>query len=112
MHEENPTVIRLALHFPGQHRVLFNPTEEMDVIVVRGQNKGITLTGFFECCSNNGYARSLTYQQFPEKFVWHAQQKRWTERQRGFAIDHVYFATPNSDERFYLRLLLTTVKGP
>ena len=32
-------------------------------------------------------------------------------RQRGFAIGRMYFASPNSGERFYLRLLLTVVKG-
>ncbi|GAB2302009.1 hypothetical protein Dimus_038788 [Dionaea muscipula] len=112
MHEENPSVMRLALHLPGEHRVLFNPEEDMDAIVARGQNERTTLTGFLNRRSNNEYARAFTYQQFSEKFVWHADQKHWTERQRGFAIGRLYFATPSSGERFYLRLLLTIVKGP
>ena len=36
----------------------------------------------------------------------------WTRRQKGHSIGRMYFASPNSGERFYLRLLLTVVKGP
>ena len=36
----------------------------------------------------------------------------WTCRKKGYSIGRMYFASPNSGERFYLRLLLTVVKGP
>ncbi|PIA65621.1 hypothetical protein AQUCO_00100850v1 [Aquilegia coerulea] len=36
----------------------------------------------------------------------------WTPRQDKFSIGRMYFANPNSGERFYLRLLLTVLKGP
>lgn len=32
-------------------------------------------------------------------------------RKRGFAIGRMYFVAPNCGERFYLRMLLTVVKG-
>ena len=36
----------------------------------------------------------------------------WKPRQRGYAIGRMYFASLNCGEKFYLRLLLTVVKGP
>ena len=36
----------------------------------------------------------------------------WMLRLKGYSIGRIYFASPNSGERFYLRLLLTVVKGP
>jgi hypothetical protein len=37
--------------------------------------------------------------------------KKWTPRQQGFAVGRMYFASPSSGERFYLRTLLTVAKG-
>jgi hypothetical protein len=71
-----------------------------------------TLTGFFACCASNEAARDFTYQEFPQHFVWNKTQKIWTPRQKGNTIGRMYIASPNSGERFYLRLLLTVVKGP
>src|SRR6202050_3360675 len=39
------------------------------------------------------------------------KKKKWTLRQQGFAIGRMYFASPSSGEHFYLRTLLTIVKG-
>jgi hypothetical protein len=43
--------------------------------------------------------------------VWNKKSYKWTKRQRGFAIGRMYYAHPSSGERFYIRLLLTVVKG-
>ncbi|XP_057482346.1 uncharacterized protein LOC130769157 isoform X2 [Actinidia eriantha] len=112
LHEEFPTVVRLALHLPGMHHVVFDETESMGSIISRAERKMSTLTGYFACCASNEAARAFTYQEFPQHFVWHKTQQIWTPRQRGYAIGRMYFAAPNSGERFYLRLLLTIVKGP
>jgi hypothetical protein len=53
----------------------------------------------------------LTYGDFPTKFVWHAQQQVWKEQKSKFAISRLYNAHPSSGERYYLRMLLNTVKG-
>lgn len=112
MHQEFPPVIRLVVHLEGKHHVCYNPSEPIAAILNRAEDQQTTLTGFFACCSTNDLARTLTYQQFPKHFVWQKKEQLWTERQRGFAIGRMYFASPNEGERFYLRLLLTVVEGP
>ncbi|KAG5550191.1 hypothetical protein RHGRI_015221 [Rhododendron griersonianum] len=112
MHEEIPTVVRLALHLPGKHNSLFNTEESMHDIVARAEQEITTLTGFFAYCQANEYARAFTYQEFPQHFVWIKSEKRWKPRERGFAIGRMYFVSPNAGEIFYLSLLLSVVRGP
>jgi hypothetical protein len=57
-------------------------------------------------------ANDVLYQDFPSKFVYDKKAHKWKPRQRGFAIGRMYYAQPTAGERFYLRLLLTAVKGP
>ena len=54
---------------------------------------------------------NLLYQDYPSKMVWHKDDYKWTNRERGFAIGRMYHAHPTSGERYYLRLLLTSVRG-
>ncbi|KAL5730296.1 hypothetical protein ACHQM5_003135 [Ranunculus cassubicifolius] len=112
MHEEWPNVVRLALHLPGMNRIPYNINETPEEILARAENEKTTLTAFFKYYADNPDATPYTYQEFPEHFVWHKNEKMWTTRDKGFAIGRIYFANPNSGERFYLRLLLTIVKGP
>ena len=83
----------------------------MDSIISRAEHQSSTLTAFFFFFSSNPTARAFTYQEFPQYFVWNVTLKIWTPRQRGYAIGPMYFVCPNSGERFYLRLLLTIVRG-
>ena len=58
-------------------------------------------------------AQELTYQEFPQKFVYDEGKKEWHIRKQGFALGRMYFVPPKSgDELFYLRTLLAVVKGP
>ena len=111
MHQEVPSIMRLDLHLPGMHGVVFNPAESLDAIRSRAANPKSTLTGFFDYYASNPDAPAFTYQEFPQYFVW-KNSKFWNPRQQGYAIGRMYFANPNCGEKFYLRLLLTVAKGP
>ncbi|KAG5561267.1 hypothetical protein RHGRI_004335 [Rhododendron griersonianum] len=111
MHEELPTVTRLTIHLPGMHQFVYNPADSPETIRNRAAQEVSTLTRFFSWYASNKDAEKYTYQEFPQYFVWKSNQY-WSPRVMGYAIGRMYFASPNCGELFYLRLLLTVVKGP
>ncbi|KAG5545929.1 hypothetical protein RHGRI_018181 [Rhododendron griersonianum] len=111
MHEELPTVTRLTIHLPGMHQFVYNPADSPETIRNRAAQEVSTLTRFFSWYASNKDSEKYTYQEFPQYFVWKSNQY-WSPRVMGYAIGRMYFASPNCGELFYLRLLLTVVKGP
>jgi hypothetical protein len=115
IHDQTPSVTRLQVHLPGQHMVVFDPDEDAAAIIARASHERTTLTAYFEANADDGAlgmeARKYTYQEFPQHFVWRVQEKKWAIRQRDFSIGRMYFVPPTAGERFYLRTLLTVVKG-
>ncbi|MCH91516.1 helicase-like protein, partial [Trifolium medium] len=57
-------------------------------------------------------ARKLTYGQFVTKFTYSKKNKCWTPRKKGFKIGRLIWVPPTTGELFYLRMMLTVVKGP
>ena len=112
IHHQEPAVMSLQVHLPGQHMVVFNANETLDVVTSRAQQQKTMLTAFFELNRTDPAAHDHTYQQLPLFFVWDRRVKKWKRRQRGSTIGRMYFVSPTAGERFYLRTLLTTVKGP
>ena len=111
MHAQKPTVYRLPVHLEDQQLVYFNADDNVDEVLERGATKETPLTAWFKINQSNPQARNTTYQNFPRTWVYNNKNKSWKERQRGDAIGRMYFASPSSGERFYLRLLLTVVPG-
>ncbi|XP_052197200.1 uncharacterized protein LOC127804380 [Diospyros lotus] len=68
LHAKMPTVIRLALHLPGIHRVVFNPEESLETIQSRVGQQMSTLTGFFAYCASSEDECPFTYQEFPQHY--------------------------------------------
>ena len=56
-------------------------------------------------------AHDYLYQEFPKKFIWHKGQAVWKIRQQYKAIGRMYTIPIFAGEAFYMRLLLTVVKG-
>lgn len=104
------------MHLPGYHFVTFDPEEPQERILTRIAEEKTTLTAFFKANMDlemAPIAQRLTYQEFPQKFVYHEWDKKWRIRKNGFALGRMYFVPPSTgDERFYLRTQLTVVKGP
>nr|XP_043638209.1 ATP-dependent DNA helicase PIF1-like [Erigeron canadensis] len=48
----------------------------------------------------------------PTKFVWNASIKKWTPRQKGYAIGRLHYVPVKTGDLYYLRILLNKVKGP
>ena len=113
MHEELPNVVCLQVHLLQQQMITWNAetVANLQDIVDNQAEKDTNLTGYFRANELYPEAKDLLYQNFPSKFVWIPKQRKWQPRQQKFALGHMYYAHPNSGERFYLRTLLTSVEG-
>ena len=115
VHGQVPSVVRLQIHLPGQHMIIFNPNENIDTIFTRASHERTTLTAYFEANASSTdlgiEARKYTYQEFPQHFTWKPDVKSWAIRKKDSAIGRMFFVPPTAGERFYLRTLLTVVKG-
>jgi hypothetical protein len=70
------------------------------------------LTEWFVCNRNNPSGRSLTYVEFPSMWCQDENDRSWKPRQdRKGKIGHLYYVHPSVGEKYYLRMLLLTVKG-
>ena len=112
MHSESPSVYRLPVHLEDQQLVYYNADDDVDEVLGRGALKKTPLTEWFKANETYPDARNTAYQDFPKKWVYVKEAKKWKPRERGPpAIGRMYFASPSQGERFYLRMLLTTVTG-
>ena len=63
---------------------------------------------------NNKYieeGRHLIYPDYCDMFVWNKSEKKWTKRKNNTAVSRMVFVSPIEGERYYLRMLLTQIKG-
>lgn len=117
LHDRDPSVVRLQIHLEGQHMVTFRPDDSVEAVRERAESEKTTLTAFFDANKATGevgdLARSLAYHEFPKRFTWNPSSRKWTVRQANFnTIGRLYFISPTAGELFYLRTLLTAVRGP
>ena len=67
---------------------------------------------FFLYNNEHEDGREYLYQQFPTHYTYDEKQKTWHKRKKGIAIGRMYNCNPFMGEKYYLRMLLTTVRGP
>ncbi len=111
MHEGTPSITRLAVHEHGMHQVMYNESASIFETINSKQNQKTTLTEYFQANIDYPLARKVTYMEFPSVFTWSNGTKKWTIRQRGCCVERLYFVSPSTGERYFLRTLLTKVKG-
>ncbi|CAL1403778.1 unnamed protein product [Linum trigynum] len=106
-----PSVVRLGVHLDGQQKVSYK--KQSNVRNVLGNpNAGKThLTEWFALNRRDPEARKLTYSQIPNKYTWLADCKEWDTCKRGFAIGRVAYVSPSSGDVFFLRIMLSKVRG-
>ena len=112
MQKQVPHIICLQVHLPWEQSVIFDPQNPPNP---DDDKKDTTLMGWFNAnatAAEGSETLDILYQNFPSKMVLNAKEHKWTERQREiFAIGRIYYVHPSVGEHFYLRLLLTYVKG-
>ena len=68
-------------------------------------------TKWFEANKEHLEANSLTYVEFPRDLIWVREEKKWKCRKQQVCIGRLPYAHPNSGKHYYLRMLLTKVRG-
>ncbi|CAN6997035.1 unnamed protein product [Brassica oleracea var. botrytis] len=111
IHHNQPSVMKLTLHLPGEHNLVVEEGKSLSDILSEDGIEKTMLTAYFMANQKYEEARELTYIQFPSRFVYHSGEKTWTPRKQGTAIGRIIYAHPASGDRYYLRILLNVVKG-
>ena len=105
-----PSVQRLAVHLPNEQHVTFRANQTNEEIL-QAANKDTTLTAWFRLNRTNRNAHQLTYDQVPSHFTWDKKALRWKRRKMGKRVGRMVFLSPAQGEVYYLRLLLTQLRG-
>jgi hypothetical protein len=112
MHDHKRSVVRLAVHEQDTYTVTYDPLEETYEDILSREDT--SLSAFFEVCAKYpDLTANLLYPDAPSKFVLKTTdaKKVWEIRQKGDAVGRVYFGTPSTRERYYVRMLLYHVPG-
>ncbi|XP_022030654.1 uncharacterized protein LOC110931576 [Helianthus annuus] len=112
VHYRYPSVMRLPFHLPGQQNVVFSCDDDIEDVLHKPQVNSSIFLEWMKMNNSKPEARELTYVQFPSKYVWKLKDRCWQPRQNYVVIGRIYSASPSLGEAYYLRILLTKVKGP
>ena len=81
-------------------------------MVEREKEKLNKLEAFFQLNTVDAKARAYTYDEIPQHFVRNDTLRKWTTRKRGQQIRRLSYTHHSSGEVWYLRMLLTKIRGP
>ena len=108
----SPSVLQLQLHLPNMHTVAFKAYENLEEVVARPSSSKSMLTEYFEMNRKFPEARKWLYREFPEHYRWISGKKKWqTRKTKRIQIGRLVYAHPAEGERYYLRVLLSHVRG-
>jgi hypothetical protein len=111
-HGRKPAVERMFFHMVGEKAIYFTDHSRMENVLEKASVTESMFTAWLIANQQYQAARELTYGQFVTKFVYNKKDRVWTPRKRGFTIGRLIWVPPTTGELFYLRLMLTVVKGP
>ncbi|RCV06716.1 hypothetical protein SETIT_1G185800v2 [Setaria italica] len=86
--------INMQVHLPGMHMVSFKSTDNLKDVVRCEKSQKSMLTEYFKMNASNPEAYKYLHKEFSE-----------------LQIKRLVYANPNEGERYYLRVLLTHVRG-
>lgn len=111
IHFKEPNVVRLGFHLQNQQNVIFNGGSSLGDVLSKPSAKETMFTAWMNCNKHFPDARSLTFPEFPQKFVWDDKTRVWRPRKRGKALGRLSYIYPGCGELYYLRILLNIVRG-
>ncbi|XP_045793087.1 uncharacterized protein LOC123888169 [Trifolium pratense] len=111
IHQKFPAVIRLSIHLENQQCVKFDDNSKLHNVVSYHEMIDTMFLAWFNANTQYEEGRDLTYAEFPSKFVFHPRDNRWELRKKGFSIGRLSYVPVGAGELYYLRVLLTKVRG-
>lgn len=112
IHFRSLSVLRLSFHLPGKKTYTFRSNEPLQKVAAREKEKLSQLEAFFLLNETDVDARKYLYDEIPQYYVWNESDRIWNLRKRGKQIGRLSYSHHSSGELWYLRLLLTKVRGP
>ncbi|XP_017221484.1 uncharacterized protein LOC108198232 [Daucus carota subsp. sativus] len=112
IHHRTISVERLPFHLPGQKNCTFHSNQPLDKVAEREKDRLSKLEAFFLLCNTDATAQQYTYQEIPKHYVWNDVERKWNRRKRGYQKGRLSYTHHSSGEVWFLRLLLTKVRGP
>ncbi|KAL3623641.1 hypothetical protein CASFOL_032457 [Castilleja foliolosa] len=106
-----PPVTRLNFHLENEQNIIYEEDENIEDVL---NKPTVQMSMFLEWMkANKKYedARLLTYPEAPSRFVWDRKAKEWKPRQKVPCIGRLYYVPPGCGDNYYLRCLLTVVRG-
>lgn len=110
MNELSHAVYRLAVHNKNEQYVCFKEGSEEEIL---DKNNETTLTAWFKLNAEDKNANQYLYTEIPNHYVFDKKQKKWNHRKKVVKpiISRMYHVSIQNRERFYIRLLLLSVRG-
>ncbi|XP_076903521.1 uncharacterized protein LOC143558591 [Bidens hawaiensis] len=112
VHYRTPSVVRLPFHLPRQQQIVYGEDEYIDDVVDKASISGSMFRDWMTINGVDPEARKLSYVEFPSRFVWKTQERKWQRRKKGCSIGRIHSVSPAAGEGYYLRILLNKVRGP
>ncbi|XP_028764312.1 uncharacterized protein LOC114722451 [Neltuma alba] len=112
IHHRYPSVERLSFHLPEQQAVFYTANDEMPSLIDRPRVKESMFLAWLAKNKEDSFVRTLTYSEFPQHYTFNKQMREWRLRQRGFSVGRLAHVSPSQGEAYYLRVLLTKMRGP
>ncbi|XP_054781855.1 uncharacterized protein LOC129289058 [Prosopis cineraria] len=112
IHHRHPSVERLSFHLPNQQPIVYSNTDDVAELLDKPRVCESQFLAWMEMNGNQDLAKTLTYSEFPHHYVYERNKRAWKERKRDFAVGRITHVSPSSGELYFLRILLTKVKGP
>ena len=112
LYNNTPSVTRLDYHLENQQLVTFKEKSTSSTVI--NDAKKSKLLSWMEYNSKNPQGNNIkfTYIDFPRGFVCNQRDNSWKIRERGEnVIGRLYMADPKQGEKYYLRMMLSYIKG-
>lgn len=98
--ERYPSVMRLPVHLKGEQAVIIKDDDRLKVVINRASKTQTMLTSWMTMNAQDVEARTLSYAEFPTKYVW--KEGAWQKRKQGISIGRIAYVHPTAGEKYYL----------